>query len=92
MSILIKDMRMPDRCIDCPMKNFEDDCVVQEHSDHWNSWEDMRKGCPLVEIPTPHGRLVDIDAEIEKHDRVPILGEHLKVMAKHMTTVIEGED
>lgn len=43
------------------------------------------------EIPTPHGRIVDIDAEVEKHNRVPILGEHLRLMAKHMTTVIESE-
>lgn len=62
MSVLIKGMKMPKHCKDCPLRNDEDDCVVQEQ--HWKDWDDMRAGCPLVEILTQHGRLIDADALI----------------------------
>lgn len=54
MSLRIKGMKMPKHCGFCPMFNSEDSCVLKEYlgvSD-----------CPLSEIPTPHGRLIDADA------------------------------
>ena len=66
MSILVKDMKMPERCLDCPMY------------DHYNYYCQMyafnilarynRDGstrpewCELVELPEKHGRLIDGDA------------------------------
>ena len=67
MSVLVKGMEMPKDCYECAcydgsgfyckamgkvIKN-EDPEVVQE-------W------CPLVEVHTPHGNLVDLDAMIDK--------------------------
>lgn len=100
MGVYIKGMDMPKGCSRCTLLYrgsderyhcpFNSSCV-------WLDFDDIPdyiidNDCPLVSVPTLHGRLVDIDAEVEKHDCVPILGEHLKLMAKHMTTVIEGEE
>lgn len=84
MSVLIKGAKMPPTCRDC--------FVMCDNYDKKTWRYERHKDCPLVSVPTLHGRLVDIDAEVEKHGCIPILGEHLKAMAKHMTTVIESED
>ena len=60
MSILIKGMEMPQNCEECDVK------VVCK-----NYWKIIREQhtrpswCPLVHLPTPHGRLIDADAPIE---------------------------
>ena len=59
MGAYIKNSKMPKACFDCWYLAYE--C---EHS-----WADDEKGyydcrheqCPLVEILTPHGRLVDVE-------------------------------
>ena len=43
MSVLIKDVEMPKYCGSC----FVGDRTI------------CRDGCPLVEVPTPHGDLID---------------------------------
>ena len=63
MSILIKGMEMPKNCWECSLSDIDDDfgrcclysgiaCLTIGRQDN----------CPLVEIPTPHGRLGDLDA------------------------------
>lgn len=70
MSVLIKGMEMPKRCLYCPfmISRDNDDCILQsdEANAKFNSWDDMKASCPLVEIPTPHGRLIDADKLLEK--------------------------
>ena len=53
MSILIRGMRFPKTC---------DECLINcGHSMLYIGITDRRSpNCPLVEIPTPHGRLIDI--------------------------------
>ena len=103
MSVLIKGMKMPEHCIDCPLKNDEDECVVQDFQP-WKDWEDMRKGCPLVEVPTPHGRLIDGSELVVKHDLYAPIAPVVEGDSEHWTnliytkyilnapTVIEAED
>ena len=62
MSILIKGMEMPKDCNKCPM-TVEGYCRIigYPNGDAINNrykplW------CPLVEVRTPHGRLIDADA------------------------------
>ena len=57
MSILIKDMEMPNVCAFCFMD--ENECKLYGSV---NIWSEKHPDCPLVEIPTPHGRLIDADA------------------------------
>lgn len=75
MSLFIKGMERPTWCNDCPFNDKEYDvCVAttDRRSIRIPVWEGMRlfhreKWCPLVEVPTPHGRLVDTD-KLEVHD------------------------
>lgn len=68
MSILIKNMRMPETCGDCPLQHSEYlECKIT-HRITWG-WADgggtrtlspAENDCPLAELP-PHGRLIDAD-------------------------------
>lgn len=68
MSILIKGMKMPKDCIKCPF------CLLADG--HWKCLADgsfadfggtcRPPKCPLIEVPTPHGRLKDAD-ELLRH-------------------------
>ncbi len=55
MSILIKGIDMPKNCFDCEIFGL---CSLRDRLTHI---EDRNPDCPLVEIPTPHGRLIDAD-------------------------------
>ena len=70
MSVLVKGMKMPKDCPMCPCahwdKNILTGCelvwryVPDSETAYWQS--DKRPDwCPLVEVPTPHGRLIDAD-------------------------------
>lgn len=65
MGVYIKGMKKPEKCLACPMLNYEDWCVLQEwtpEKDYTNyTWEGMRKNCPLIEVKEPHGDLIDRD-------------------------------
>ena len=73
MGVLIKGMEMPYGCADCdfcggiimPDGIYYCDCPA-EASHGKNISDAINNGaradfCPLVEIPTPHGRLIDAD-------------------------------
>ena len=55
MSVLIKGMDMPESCADC--------MVSAQRCGLWVGFKKKTKQrhpyCPLVEIPVPHGRLID---------------------------------
>lgn len=59
MSILIKGMKMPETCIMCWLSPI---CPVwvKEVSKH-KGYDNRLPNCPLAEVPTPHGRLIDAD-------------------------------
>ena len=52
MSVLIKGMEMPKRCGGCPLRGVCKQRIYIEY---------RPKDCPLIEVPTPHGRLIDAD-------------------------------
>ena len=61
MSVLIKGIPMPKESWECPCHDGETGrCNVT-----YNSCFPIPIDCPLVEVPTPHGRLIDADV-IEK--------------------------
>ena len=66
LSILIKDMKMPECCFRCPCCSYVNnrDCYVCDFTENIGYPEivdvhEIEDWCPLVEIPTPHGRLID---------------------------------
>lgn len=60
--IYIPGMEIAEHCIDCPFMVIRDndDCILQseEANANFGSWDDMRKGCPLIPVPD-HGDLID---------------------------------
>ena len=70
MGIYLPNMEMPNRCLDCPLmvSRDNDECIVQSEvaNEIAITWEDLKANCPLVEVPTPHGRLIDADALSDK--------------------------
>ena len=64
MSILIRGREFPENCFECPCVILDDrvcqvSMMFEDISHYTNERPDW---CPLVEVPTPHGRLIDADA------------------------------
>ncbi len=62
MSILIKGMKMPESCCVCPVNMERCNYGYEYLRDHPELYERRAENCPIVEVPTPHGRLIDADA------------------------------
>ena len=60
MSILIRNMEMPMNCAECPIADIGAEFYYCEKIEL--KAETRPCDCPLVEVPTPHGRLIDADA------------------------------
>ena len=58
MSILIKGMKMPQNCCECPLTYYEDASCLFTGIVALSIGR--QAACPLVEVP-PHGRLIDAD-------------------------------
>ena len=101
MSILI-DWDMPKACRDCAFqiggwcRMYSDD---EKRINDANLIVERPEWCPLVEIPTPHGRLIDAE-KLKRHiDKLPALpdgnfaGTHrnLKALINMQKAVIEAE-
>ena len=63
MSILIKGVKMPEKCAKC----FAYDMDYQWCKALWanTNWDTRDSSCPLVEVPA-HGRLIDADSLLER--------------------------
>ena len=61
MSILIKGMTRPKNCFECHLAKCIDDGRAGCVSDDKIHNASKPVNCPLVEIPEPHGRLIDAD-------------------------------
>lgn len=59
--MVLIDMEMPKRCIDCPfMASREgDNCVLQsdEKNASFENWDDMKDGCPLKPFTPPEPKI-----------------------------------
>ena len=75
MSILIEGMKLPKSCDNCDLIQFDDEgleahCPLSPYYRWCGTPPDyIPEGCPLVEIPTPHGRLIDADKLNKKLER-----------------------
>ena len=58
MSIIIKGMDMPTSCWGCEIFSS---CPTGSLNECLKYVESRNPNCPLVEVPTPHGRLVEGD-------------------------------
>lgn len=66
MSVLIKGMEMPKHCRNCKFSYFTHGismkCLFISEA---CKIKGRLSNCPLVAVPTPHGRLIDADARME---------------------------
>lgn len=100
MSVIVRGMEMPKGSCEwigengslrrCKLLNGDDDCKMQEGVCADATWEEQFAGCPLVEISTPHGRLIDADEVIRIWDGATIEGS-IKPLIEVRPTVIEAE-
>ena len=53
MSKAVLVMDMPENCMKCPMVNSSDERILQDEDANFaaDTWEDLKAGCPLVELP-----------------------------------------
>ena len=60
MSLIIRGIDMPKNCADCFLEDAYDgyNCRIAQKSANWGL-VDRPSWCPLVEVPTPHGDLID---------------------------------
>ena len=87
MSIIIKGMDMPISCGMCRLadKWADDTDEVYIECMLGHTFDD----CPLVEIPTPHGRLIDADALMKTYDEENWSGYYCIAKAP---TILEAEE
>ncbi len=101
-SILIRDMEMPASCIECRFGrevnysgDFKEKCLINDKCGYVSVRKPRLHTCPLISIPTPHGRLIDAD-EIEYENwYLEETGESYKMVSKDdidgMSAIIEAE-
>lgn len=101
MSVLIKDMQMPDNCDVCLFSDWSNlhqtsCCKLKEYEpgfqDYSIAYRTQRSNiCPFVDIPDHHGRLIDAD-EIEIPSLETVNDQYLVFDAiKDAQTVFEAE-
>ena len=65
MGVYIKGMKMPKECGECPLYSSIDDVCQFDQTD--TCYDEKRPWwCPLVEVPEPHGDLIDRDALVKE--------------------------
>ena len=97
MSILIKGMKMPEHCGYCRFA-YDGICHALQVMRYDKETKDGKLiDCPLTEIPTPHGRLIDADRLLRTE--IKHLYYHLPngdtaipiIDVEHAPTIIEAE-
>lgn len=61
MSLYIKDLNKPSSCYRCNLESFVPNCPVYMYDSASNYKTECHPDCPLIDIKTPHGDLVDKD-------------------------------
>ena len=105
MSILIKGMKMPEHCGYCRFA-YDGICHALQVTRYDKKTKDGKLiDCPLVEIPTPHSRLIDIndvvsakrptDREPEKNEAMALYkagwDAAIEAIIENAPTIIEAE-
>ena len=93
MSVLIKGSIMPLMCEECPCYDCDDySCKATGRGVIEYRYDGRPDNCPLVEIPTSRGRLIDVDAFVKKLKRLESSEEpYQRGMVKAFLDVISCE-
>lgn len=103
MNILIKGMAMPKVCADCPFWETRYDpgyyqyehCkalgrIFNECRRDIDPFAEKLDDCPLIEIPIPHGRLIDDDKITKEYYKNPSY-QRLCTILNNAPTIVEAE-
>ena len=92
MGVYIKGIKIPKECRECYLLEYyeylgETQCSVTRRMlaerEKPISFDGRPDWCPLVEIPEPHGRLIDEDNVIDAvHERLQVLQTHKEFIKK----------
>ena len=99
MSVLIKGIEMPKSCLICVCNIPKGNCDLWRNQTPEEHRRERHPDCPLVEVPTPHGRLIDADALIKLLDNCMFPSDMVTTRAVSMArnwlidalTIIESE-
>lgn len=95
MGVYVKGMEMPKDKYRCPFWNVDHICLANIMGIVCDTTEStcIPDNCPMVEIPEPHGRLIDADVALENIDMADggpcYVG---KEGIDNTPTIIEAED
>lgn len=98
MSVIIKDMEMPENCAECKLKtwtNTEPYCFVIQSKLEWNkystgSWFGIDTRCPVLPLPEKHGRLIDADA-LPRYTGYVLSADEVATAVENAPTIVEAE-
>ena len=100
MSVLIKgNVHLPRSCRDCPF-NYSGVCIASANCLKTKSFMKARNpDCPIIEIPTPHGRLIDAERLFNIFEPITSFPKDEQIMyveafltaIKQAQTIIEAE-
>lgn len=70
MSILVEGIKMPKNCGECPFLADEQGfcSAYTKQCIDIDDWDKRQEWCPLVEVKTPHGRLIEDNDVIDQID------------------------
>ena len=94
MSVLIRGMKMPESCHEC-VAGYGGFCfVASAESDGICPDHGRPDDCPLIELPTEHGRLIDVDEASRRFpaEADPRNGYMLYKLNNELSTIIEAEE
>ena len=104
MSVLIKGFKMPEDCRECPLEMYYMNCgetrcraenKILAENFKTTPFDGRPDWCPLVEVTTPHGRLIDADAlleDVRKNSVSYSADDFAHEWVDVQPTVIEAED
>ena len=97
MSILIKGTEMPKACEWCSfISAFTTEsglgCRYEVKKFEFRDYSKRQENCPLVEVPTPHGRLIDADALLKIIEESGMLTTGICRAINVAPTIIEAEE
>lgn len=97
MSLIINGMSLPSECSECLFSCYDvsvgapAECIILgERSARYS----RLKKCPLTEIPTPHGRLIDADELTRRIERAYGDKDIVKLVTNNIArqqTIVEAE-
>lgn len=95
MGVYVKDMQMPSGCGSCDFANFFSDGEPYCRRLMKRVKASSRlPDCPLHDVPSPHGKLIDVNEACEKYpvDADPRNGYLLYKLNDELSTIIPAEE